>query len=158
MWSDYGNKNKGFCIEYEIDLNDKQLFNNIYLNLFPVIYSQRRNDSKALCIIDDEEFDLNTLWQLYFNGLLRKSLYWIDQCEWRLILLDKMIHNNPIKFYKISKVYLGNKMNNEDKKIIKEICKGKNIETSCILRKIDSFNLVECHNNQKCPLKDKNCN
>lgn len=158
MWSDYGNKNKGFCIEYEIDINNEKLFNNIFLNLFPVIYSQIRNDSNILCEINDDKLNLNNVWQLYFNGMLRKSLYWIDQCEWRLILYDKMMEANPIKFYKITKVYFGNKMNIEEKRIIKKICKDKNIKTTCILRENNSFNLIECQNLKKCYLEDKSDN
>lgn len=154
MWSDYGNKNKGFCIEYEIDINDKKMFDKIYLNLFPVIYSQKRNDSNILCEINDDAPNSDSLWQLYFNGLLRKSFYWIDQCEWRLILLNKMIAKNPIKFYKISRVYLGNKMDIKDKKIIKKICDDKDIKMTCILRDNESFDLIACENIKNCLLND----
>ena len=151
MWSSaYGDNNRGFCLEYSIDLSNVELIEDVYLNLFPVIYSQKRNDSSILCENCDENVNLETLWQLYFNGLLRKSLYWIDQQEWRLIMLDKLMSQNPINFFKITKVYLGDKMPIEEKKHIIEICNKKKIDYICVVREPNSFNLIECKH--KCNL------
>lgn len=60
MWSDYGNKNKGFCIEYQINIKDKKMYNDIFYNLFPIIYFQRKNDSNTLCEINDK-IDMDNL-------------------------------------------------------------------------------------------------
>ena len=123
-----------------------ELIEDVYLNLFPVIYSQKRNDSSILCENCDENVNLENLWQLYFNGLLKKSLDWIDQQEWRLIMLDKLMSQNPINFFKITKVYLGDKMPIEEKKYIIEICNKKKIDYICLVREPNSFNLIECNN------------
>lgn len=129
MWSSsYGNYSKGFCIEYTIDIENYSNFMLTYLNFFPVIYSNIRNDSSKFYTSNNTDLNIDKLWQFYFNGLLRKSLDWSNQSEWRLILLNKMIEkdyngHNPVPFFKISKVYLGNKMSHRNRKKIIEICK-----------------------------------
>lgn len=144
MWSSaYANNNQGFCIEYEIDLNDKSNI-DIYNSIFPVIYSQKRNDYLPLSMNIDKTPSKDDLWQMYFNGLLRKSKHWKDQKEWRLILPKGLITQNPLPFLKIKKVYLGNKMPEKDKIKIIRYCKKNKIEYVGIIRKIDSFDLIEC--------------
>lgn len=144
MWSSaYANNNKGFCIEYEIDLNNKEHL-DIYNNIFPVIYSPKRNDFSLLSLNVDKSPTKEELWQIYFNGLLRKSHYWADQQEWRLILPVGLIKENPMTFLRIKKVYLGCKMSREDRLKIIKYCKLKSIEYVGIIREPNSFNLVEC--------------
>jgi len=155
MWSSaYANNNQGFCIEYEIDLNDPKN-QDLYNNIFPVIYSQKRNDFIPLSKNVDKSPSKDDLWQMYFNGLLRKSKHWEDQKEWRLILHKGFITQNPIPFFKIKKVYLGNKMPNKERlKIIKH-CKKHSIEYVGIIRKNDSFDLIECNGDcAKCHIQD----
>lgn len=145
MWSSaYANNNQGFCIEYEIDLNDKKN-QNLYNNIFPVIYSQKRNDFVPLSKNVDKSPSKDDLWQMYFNGLLRKSKLWKDQKEWRLILHKGFINQNPLPFFKIKKVYLGNKMPNKERLKIIKYCKKHLIEYVGIIRKSDSFDLIECN-------------
>ena len=81
---------------------------------------------------------------MFFNGLLRKSLYWIDQKEWRLILHKDAIKENPIPFFKIKKVYLGNKMPRKERIKITKYCRAHEIEYVGLIRDRDSFNLKEC--------------
>ena len=144
MWSSkYADDNKGFCLEYEIDLTSSEkmtLFNNI----FPVIYSQKRNDTLPMSGDCDKSPTKEFLWQMFFNGLLRKSLYWIDQKEWRLILHKDAIKENPIPFFKIKKVYLGNKMPRKERIKITKYCRAHEIEYVGLIRDRDSFNLKEC--------------
>lgn len=144
MWSEYANKNKGFCVEYDIDLNNTGISKDIYYNLFPVIYAQKRSDASFLSTMIDDHASEKELWQLCFNGFLRKSFYWVDQCEWRLALHKSMIESNSLKFYKISRVYFGSKMDKEDEENIKKICKEKNIDTIKIMMEENSFNLIDC--------------
>lgn len=144
MWSSaYANNNQGFCVEYEIDVTTEKL-RNLYINIYPVIYSQHRNDFLKL----SEHCDLlptkEDLWQMYFNGLLRKSLHWKDQQEWRLILPDGLIEENPLPFFRIKKVYLGNKMPPKERKKIINYCRKHTIKYVGLKREINSFNLVEC--------------
>ena len=104
----------------------------------------------------DKSPSKDDLWQMYFNGLLRKSKHWEDQKEWRLILHKGFITQNPLPFFKIKKVYLGNKMPNKERlKIIKH-CKKHSIEYVGIIRKNDSFDLIECNGDcAKCYIKKK---
>lgn len=47
MWSHYANNHQGFCIEYETPDYSKEN-ENIYLNLFPVIYTNTRTSLTKL--------------------------------------------------------------------------------------------------------------
>ncbi len=144
MWSSaYANNNQGFCVEYEIDLSTQQ-GNDLYVNIFPVIYSQTRNDLIQLSKHCDTSLTKEDLWQMYFNGLLRKSLHWIDQQEWRLIMVEGLIPQNPVPFFKIKKVYLGNKMPQKDRIKIVNYCRKQSIEYVGLVRDKNSFNLIEC--------------
>lgn len=144
MWSSqYANDNKGFCIEYEIELSTPENI-RLFVNTFPVIYSQQRNDVLPISGDCDKAPTKEFLWQMYFNGFLRKSLHWQDQKEWRLILLDGLIEKNPIPFFKIKKVYLGNKMPAKDRRKIIKYCRLHEIEYVGLVRENNSFNLKEC--------------
>lgn len=146
MWSSaYADNNKGFCVEYEIDLSIKNGI-DLYNNIFPVIYSQTRNDFLPLIKNLDQTLTKKDLWQMFFNGLLRKSVHWKDQLEWRLILCDGFIQQNPIPFFKIKKVYLGNKMPAKERRKIISFCRTHNIEYVGLIREHNSFNLIECKN------------
>lgn len=66
---------------------------------------------------NDVALSKNGLWQYYFNGMLRKSFSWFDQMEWRLILPEIFIKENYlVKFYKITKVFLGINMPKTERK------------------------------------------
>lgn len=144
MWSSaYADNNKGFCIEYEINLESKENI-DIYNYILPVIYSQKRNDLIQLSLNVDATPTKDDLWQIYYNGLLRKSIHWVDQNEWRLILPDGFINRNPMPFFKIKKIYLGNKMSKKERLKIIKYCKAHSIEYVGMVRKLNSFDLVEC--------------
>ncbi len=144
MWSSqYADDNKGFCLEYEIDLNTPDKV-NLFINTFPVIYSQKRSDVLPISVDCDKIISKEFLWQMFFNGLLRKSLFWADQKEWRLILLKDMIKSNPLPFFKIKKVYLGNKMYHKARTKIIKYCRSHKIEYVGLIRDSNSFSLKEC--------------
>ena len=144
MWSSaYGNNNQGFCIEYEIDVTTEE-GRNLYNNIYPVIYSQHRNDLLQLSEHCDLSPTKEDLWQMFFNGLLRKSLHWQDQQEWRLILADGFIDKNPKPFFKIKRIYLGNKMPHKERIKIVNYCRKHTIPYVGLVRDKDSFNLIEC--------------
>ena len=149
MWSGaYANDNKGFCVEYEIDWNNKD-FQAIYQWILPVIYSQKRNDLFELSKNCDKKPTNGDLWQMFFNGMLRKSIYWADQQEWRIVLLKDCFDNlfkggKTIPFYKITKVFLGNNMPTKARIKIAKYCRKKQIPCVGLIRDLNSFNLVEC--------------
>lgn len=145
MWSSaYADNNRGFCIEYEIDTSTETGM-IIYNNLYPVIYSTKRGDLFPLSKNNDRTPSKEDLWQMYFNGLLRKNVIWQDQQEWRLIIYKDLMAENPMQFYKIKKVYLGNKMPLKARKQIARYCRKNNIEYVGLVRKPTSYDFVECN-------------
>ncbi len=156
MWSSaYADNNRGFCIEYEVNTST-EMGNKLYENFYPVIYSEKRGDLFLLSKNDDKTPTEEDIWQMYFNGLLRKDIIWKDQQEWRLILYGNLIEQNPIPFYKIKKVYLGNRMPLKERKKIAAYCRKNNIEYVGLERQPNSYNLVECKGDCYVCAKNKN--
>ena len=147
MWSHYAHYHQGFCIEYETPVYSEE-FASIYHNLFPVIYSDSRTDLTNLSLnlrstgsISDKE-----LWDIYKYGLLCKSLDWKYQNEWRLISYDNLLtdSNYNCKFFKIKRVYLGNKMPAKERVRIIKICKEKGISYTGVTIASDRFLMSDC--------------
>lgn len=147
MWgSAYADNHKGLCIEYRIDSDDPAYQRLIY-SLYPVIYCKSRSEvTKQLIHWQDAEMPEESLWQIYFNGVLRKSFDWVDQNEWRLLMLPTTRKQSgfTVPFFPISKVYLGNKTPPEQRKEIIEICQEKNIPYVGMTRALDRFEMQEC--------------
>ena len=147
MWSHYAQYHKGFCIEYETpDYSDE--WATIYHNLFPVIYSDSRTDlaNISLSLKASGTLSNDKLWEFYKYGLLSKSLDWKYQNEWRLISCDNLLSdsNYNCKFFKIKRVYLGNRMPPEERVKIIKICKDKGIPYTGVTLAPDHFLMREC--------------
>lgn len=140
MWAT--NNSKGFCIEYDID---PAYSPELYTSIFPVIYSQKRNDFTLLIQNIEQLPKKSDLWQMYFNGLLRKSIHWTDQHEWRLISYQNDNKAKSVPFFRIKKVYIGNKISPIERKKIIHICQAKGYDYVGLLRQSDSFDLKECN-------------
>lgn len=146
MWGGmYANCHKGFCVEYNIIPNE-QRFNDIFNNLYPVIYCKTRpNMAKRLVGMKDKPPTTETLWDLYFHGVLRKSIDWAFQNEWRFVLPRNYYNGNyNVEFFPISKVYLGNRMSPERRKEIISICHEKNIPYTGVTRNPEVFEMQDC--------------
>lgn len=147
MWGcAYANNHKGFCIEYTI-LPGKKEFEDVLLNLFPVVYCKIRPDmTKRLVDYKDKEPTVANLWDIYLHGALRKSIDWAYQNEWRLLLPlgHKDDTNYNVKFFPITKVYLGNRMNPADRSEIIGICKEKGIPYVGVKRSQEFFEMQDC--------------
>lgn len=153
MWGgSYANCHRGFCIEYTV-LPDVKEYDELYFNLFPVIYCKTRLDTTAKLVeFIDKNITEEALWDIYFNGILRKSIDWFFQNEWRLLLPFRRDNDNyNVKFFPITKVYLGNRMEAENRKKIIEICNKKNIPYVGIKRNSQYFEM------QDCEMKCENC-
>lgn len=145
MWSHYANQHKGFCLEYEIPPYSKSnelLFHSIH----PVIYSDTRISTleQHLNYLKLPKMTNEILWDIYKYGLLIKNIDWKYQNEWRLILLDDMLPNNNCKFFKINKVYLGNKMSAEDRWKLIEICNRKEISYGGVSISQEKYKMEDC--------------
>lgn len=145
MWSHYANCHKGFCIEYEIppysEANEL-----LYHNLHPVIYSDTRISvlEQYLKYLKTPKLSVDILWDIYKYGLLMKSMDWKYQNEWRLVLPDNMISNNICKFFKIKKVYLGNKMCKADRWTLIEICNKQQIPYIGVNIAQEKYEMTDC--------------
>lgn len=146
MWGgSYADEHRGFCLEYTIDLNSKD-FQKISSHLFPMIYcSSRPNITKELVYAKDEDLSEQMFWNMHFHGTLRKSIDWAYQDEWRLLLpFSKNETDYNFKFFDITKVYLGNRMNKENRKEIIDICKNKKIPYIGVTKDNAKFKMKEC--------------
>lgn len=146
MWALYANNHKGFCIEYTVLPNDPQ-YQQVYLNLFPVVYCKTRPDmTKRIVDYQDKYPTEENLWDIYLHGALRKSIDWAYQNEWRLILpmgkAEGADYN--LQFFPITKVYLGNRMQPQDRKKIIRFCKQKGFPYSGVTRNPNLFEMEDC--------------
>lgn len=145
MWSSYADCHRGFCVEYTIDSSCKKL-RDLYLNLFPMIYCKIRTDvTEKIINFSDKEISLDTLWTIYCTGALRKSIDWVYQNEWRLLMvMDSRVEDHNVEFFPITKVFLGNRMPAGKRKEIIEICNSKNIPYVGVQRNRKYFEMQEC--------------
>jgi hypothetical protein len=146
MWaSQYANNHKGFCIEYEVPEYTKENA-QLFHNLFPVIYTDVRTSVLPECLkyMEDKE-DERLIEKIYKYGVLTKSADWKDQDEWRLVSMGNLLAENyNCQFFKIRKVYLGNRMQKEERQRVIEICKRKGIKYTGIIHKQDTYGLADC--------------
>lgn len=155
MWgSAYADCHKGFCAEYTILPNDSR-YKSAYLNLFPIIYCKTRpNMTERLANLGNKKITQDDLWNIYFHGALRKSFDWAYQNEWRLLLplcRNGTSQDYNVPFYPITKVFLGNRMSQEARKEIIDICHSRNVPYVGVTRNPNIFEM------QECPVKCENC-
>lgn len=148
MWAHYANNHQGFCIEYEVPLYAEPYI-QIFHNLMPVIYSAKRIPVVEQCVrsLQPPGLTKDLLWNIYKYGLLMKSMEWKYQNEWRLVSCDNLLSGDQgynCKFFKIRKVYLGNKMKYFDRLKIIEICKRQSISYAGITIVPDKYEMMSC--------------
>lgn len=148
MWGgSYADCHRGFCVEYTILPNDPQ-YQNLYLNLFPMIYCKvRPNMTERLAKFENKELTKEILWDIYFHGALRKSIDWAFQNEWRLLLpmeQNLAVKDYCVPFFPITKVFLGNRMPQAARREIIDICHDRNIPYIGVTRNPNIFEMQEC--------------
>ena len=93
----------------------------------------------------DEMYTDSILWDIYFHGALRKSIDWAYQNEWRLLLpMGKNKTDYNIRFFPITKVYLGNRMSAVERRKIIDICKRRGIPYVGVKRNPKAFEMQDC--------------
>lgn len=133
-------------MEYTV-LPDDPAYSDVFLNLFPMIYCKvRPNITKKLVDAKDKDMTMEMLWDIYSHGVLRKSIDWAFQNEWRLLLpmRSKDIAGYNVRFFPITKVYLGNRMSAAQRKEIIEICHEKNIPYVGVKKNPNVFEMQDC--------------
>lgn len=158
MWGQYSNNATGFALEYEFwDQNVVTHFANgtqdhVWINLFPVIYDNKRLDTTAyavylfqikvlLGIVQSVGFPYNSTWintvvpcpdEFMATKLaIKKSTDWKAEKEWRMFYItDNMTWAREKYSYVIQKpsgVYLGRKISKINQKIIVDMAREKKI-------------------------------
>lgn len=146
MWAHYANNHKGFCIEYEIPPYTKEYL-QLYHNLMPVIYSNERVSILEQCVrsLQPPGLTETILWDIYKYGLLMKSMDWKYQNEWRLVSCDNLLASDyNCCFFKIKRVYLGNKMSTETRLSIIATCKQRKIPYIGITIAPNKYEMMDC--------------
>lgn len=141
MWSHYADSNRGVCVEYDLKLLSRPLF-DITIHLFPVIYTSERLLFKNLSslLTDHMELKFDISQNAVYSGeeclddilplFLSKGKCWEYEQEWRIIYTlkqmydidDQTLYNGTIPFPCISGVYLGYRIDSEVRENIIEIC------------------------------------
>lgn len=156
MWGHYANEHKGFCLEYT--LNQEKANQELWMNLRPVIYCKVRYPiTQALLDSQNHNHTKESMRDAYLNGALRKSFDWAYQNEWRLLLPPQMHNQEGFQkdFFPITKVYLGNRMPAKRRIEIIDICKGKGIPYTGMIRSPDIYDMKECNSLcDQCPRND----
>lgn len=142
LWAHYADNHKGICIEYDLVNTKTKLFKNL---CFPIEYLDDYDLTKDIKYsFNKNSFDLN----LKIKPLLLKAKDWSYEDEWRIIF-DKSIiseykenfypYEPYIKFLKPQKVYMGMDISEKDKKLIKTICKIKEIPLFKAVKNNDKY-------------------
>lgn len=148
MWSHYANNHKGFCIEYEIPTYTEP-YARLYHNLMPVIYGNERIPilEQYTRVLQSSRVTPDLLWDIYKYGLLMKSDEWRYQNEWRPISWDDLLSSDDhynCKCFKIKKVYLGNRMDTNNRLRLIEICKNRRIPYTGVIIAPDKYKMLNC--------------
>ena len=130
LWAHYADNHSGICIEYDLVNTKTKLFKNL---CFPIEYLDDYDLTKDIKYsFNKNSFDYN----LKIKPLLLKAKDWSYEEEWRIIFDDSIIseykenfypYEPYIKFLKPQKVYMGMDISEKDEKLIKNICKIKEI-------------------------------
>lgn len=153
MWGGmYADCHRGFCLEYTV-LPNEETYKDVYYNLFPMIYCKKRsNITSSLVAMQGKNISMDELWNIYFHGALRKSIDWVFQNEWRLLLpLGNHCKDYNVQFFPITKVFLGNHMPYNQRKQIIDICNRKGIPYIGVRKSQQKFEMQECE------IKCENC-
>jgi hypothetical protein len=126
MWSHYGSHHQGFCVEYDIEQFDPA--DPFLRNLYPVVYSHEVFDltpwAEKLVTGNREEF--NPYFPLL--GVLQKYDGWAYEKEWRYVLFQEAASPSRTRSVPTpSRVLLGARMPEHNKKELVEICAAKRI-------------------------------
>ena len=126
MWSHYGNKHTGFCVEY--DLTKCKSISALTM-LFPIIYTDERatipmslidfSNPDKIVPANDGQFIPD-----FVISILTKSRIWEYENEWRIIeMQSNLIDGHLLSSDMISKVYLGANTTPENEAALRAVLK-----------------------------------
>lgn len=131
MWSHYADYHKGICIEYLKDDMEKQC--NKDMDLVKVDY--RDECSELIEYTAQGEYSMEKFCST-------KSSCWSYEKEWRLIAYaDNKSNGVNKKFIKPIGIYLGSKIDESDKRFIRDFCEKNKINLYQMKLKKNSFKI-----------------
>lgn len=125
MWSHYADSHKGFCIKY--DYSNLVVDDHTVLPL-PVIYSDERPLISWKAALNNSSENVEEAVLQFTKGLLTKDSIWSYENEWRILVKTTEMHNIPMP--RISCVYLGASISDENRNAILKIAKEKHYKVS----------------------------
>ena len=140
MWSHYTDNHKGFCLEYNFINTD--IHPTLTDFLFPIIYREEMYDMSidlAERMWNAENYNKYSM----IHSLIVKSLEWAYEKEWRLISIPLGKDSGfNLPFFKPEAIYLGSRMNDEDKDKLIDVAKKKQIKVFQMKMKTNQFRLI----------------
>ncbi|MGL4571843.1 MAG: DUF2971 domain-containing protein [Clostridium sp.] len=129
MWSHYADNHKGICIEYEFDEIDK------LGEVYPVIYTENISDLTK-DMINSNPYGI-------LKRFMTKYKAWEYEKEWRIIYKnnDPSTIGGNSEFAKIKSIYLGCKIEDENKKAIIRLAKSKGVKIYQCSMRSDKYEL-----------------
>lgn len=122
MWSHYADSHRGFCIEYDYNSLTEDEMASLPL---PIVYTKERPLLPWKAALDNTPENISEATAQITLGLLTKDNEWKYENEWRILVSSK--GSTEFKMPKISCIYLGVAISDENKAKILEIAKRKNI-------------------------------
>ena len=122
MWSHYADSHKGFCIEYDYNNLTEDEIASLPL---PIVYAKERPLLPWKAALDNTPENISEATAQITLGLLTKDDEWKYENEWRILISSK--GSPEFEMPKISCIYLGAAISDENKAKILEIAKRKNI-------------------------------
>ncbi|MCK5168935.1 MAG: DUF2971 domain-containing protein [Bacteroidales bacterium] len=124
MWSHYSNNHTGICIGFKFDFDNTDFF------IYPVNYTDEFPNTDYFC------FPENAL----LDWVLTKSKAWEYEQEVRAVSFNRN-GINKIDFNVITEIYLGSKIDIENREVILSIAENTDINVFQIEMEDSSFNL-----------------
>jgi len=121
MWSHYSHNHTGFCIEYDIE--SLPITHPLTKSLYPVVYSKEFVDMTEYYLHKTKNPNLDYLLPV----MIKKSLEWEYENEWRLLIIDGTEKGIEFPMPKPKAIYLGSKFNPDNLKEIYTYCSENKI-------------------------------
>ena len=122
MWSHYADSHKGFCVEYDFSEPNAETLNMLPL---PVMYSEKRPLIPWEAAFEKTPENMEETWRQLAIGLLTKDSEWSYENEWRILI--NSTETSEVKMPRISCVYLGASITEENRNKILDIARRKHI-------------------------------
>lgn len=136
MWAHYADNHKGFCIEYDYSEKDEEVLQKLP---YPVIYSSNRPQVPWKAALEQTEENIDDAKEQMILTLLTKGLEWEYENEWRILI--NTVSSPAFKMPKVSCVYLGDRICEENRDKILEIAKKIHVPVKQMRLNSDGFGM-----------------